>query len=81
MNRIGYHRHTTEGKAMPNRCSFCDTSRIPTNHLILGKEWLEFCQPCGEKETLHRADGTETKTVREVFDSLAEERTQECLSI
>ena len=73
--RVGYRRHPIEREEMPNRCSFCDIKK-PTNHLILGKDWLEFCQPCGEKETLHRVGGGETKTVREVFDSLAEERTR-----
>ena len=74
--RVGYHRHPIEREEMPNRCTFCDTIRIPTNHLILGKDWLEFCQPCGEKETLHPVGGGKTKTVREVFDSLTEKRTQ-----
>jgi len=63
---------------MPNRCTFCNTSRIPTNHLILGKDWIEFCESCGDSQMLSRIDegNLETKTVKEVFDSLAEERTQ-----
>ncbi len=60
---------------MPNRCTFC-TIYKPTNHLILGTTWYEFCERCGEKETLQRQtdDGIEIKSIREVFDSLANEK-------
>jgi hypothetical protein len=60
---------------MPNRCTFC-TIYKPTNHLILGTTWYEFCEHCGEKETLQRVteEGQiEIKTVQQVFDSLANE--------
>ena len=75
--RVGYHRHPIEREEMPNRCSFCDI-RKPTNHLILGKDWIEFCESCGDSQMLARIDkgNLETKTVREVFDSLTEERTR-----
>ena len=60
---------------MPNRCTFCTIIR-PTNHLILGTIWLEFCERCGEKETLQRQtdNGIEIKSIREVFDITADER-------
>jgi len=60
---------------MPNKCTFCTIVK-PTNHLILGTTWYEFCEPCGDNQMLSRIDkgNLETKTVREVFDSLAEER-------
>ena len=60
---------------MPIRCTFC-TIITPTNHLILGTTWLEFCQRCGDKETLQRQtdDGIEIKAIREIFDDAADER-------
>jgi len=61
---------------MPNRCTFCTIIK-PTNHLILGTTWYEFCESCGEQNKLHRMteDGSlDVKSVREVFDSLAQER-------
>jgi len=61
---------------MSNKCTFCCVHR-PTDHLILGTRWFEFCADCGKKETLQRVteEGQiEIKTIREVFDSLANER-------
>jgi hypothetical protein len=61
---------------MPNRCTFCRIKK-PTNHLILGTKWYEFCDTCGRKETLQREteDGKiEIKSVQAVFDSLAAKR-------
>lgn len=54
---------------MADHCTFCDTRRPAggTNHLILGDDWLEFCQPCGEKETLTNSDTGEVKSIVEVF--------------
>ena len=62
---------------MPNKCTFCTIIK-PTNHLILGTTWYEFCEPCGNSQMLSRIDegNIETKTVREVFDSLAQERSE-----
>ena len=62
---------------MPNRCTFCTIIK-PTNHLILGTTWLEFCERCGEKETLQRQtdNGIEIKSIREVFDMAADETRQ-----
>ena len=55
---------------MADHCTFCDTRRPSggTNHLILGDDWLEFCQPCGEKETLTNRDTGEVKSIVEVFE-------------
>jgi hypothetical protein len=66
-----------KGNNMPNRCTFCTIIR-PTNHLILGTTWLEFCERCGEKETLQRQtdNGIEIKSIREIFDITTDERRQ-----
>lgn len=47
-----------------------------TNHLVLngGSTWIEFCPPCGERETLHNPDTGITVTVGELFHSLKEGR-------
>ena len=60
---------------MPNKCTFC-CIHTPTNHLILGTTWYEFCETCGKRETLQRMteDGKiEIKSGQAVFDSLANE--------
>ena len=52
---------------MSNRCTFCE-KKTDTNHLILGDgTWLEFCQPCGDTETLSHPSGA-TATIKQVFD-------------
>lgn len=62
---------------MADHCCFCDTRRPAggTNHLVLngGQVWLEFCPPCGERETLHNPE-IGTVTVAELFRSLEEGR-------
>jgi hypothetical protein len=45
-----------------------------TNILVLGSDWLEFCEPCGNKETLTNGDTGEVKTIAEVFALVREER-------
>ena len=66
---------------MPNICLFC-TVKKPTNHLIIttpiGVQWIEFCEPCGEREEMQRmtSDGLLVKSVRELFDDAAQERRQ-----
>ena len=54
---------------MADQC-FCDTAVLwaATNTLVLGGDWLEFCEPCG-KETLTNGETGEVKTLAEVFDS------------
>jgi len=67
---------------MADHCCFCDTRRPMggTNTLVLGSDWLEFCEPCGNKETLTNGDTGEVKTLAEVFDLVREERKDELIS-
>jgi hypothetical protein len=60
---------------MPNKCTFCTIVK-PTNHLILGTTWYEFCERCGNKATFEcwTDEGLIIKTVRELFDAGAQER-------
>jgi hypothetical protein len=66
---------------MGNKCTFCEIYK-PTNHLILpqdlGIAWIEFCEPCGNKNTLQRftenGNDVEIKTIREIFDMATAER-------
>lgn len=66
---------------MGNICAFCRVKK-PTNHLILTHpdiidvNWIEFCEPCGNRETLQRAteNGFEIRTIKEVFDMPKAER-------
>ena len=57
---------------MADHCCYCDVRRPEggTNHLVLngGKLWIEFCQECGETETLTNPDTGETITVQALFD-------------
>jgi hypothetical protein len=55
---------------MADKCSFCKEKK-PTNHLVLngGDLWIEFCKPCGEKETLTNDKG-ETLTVQQIYDKI-----------
>ena len=61
---------------MADHCCFCDTRRPMggTNLLVLGDDWLEFCEPCGNKETLTNGEPGDVKTLAEVFALLSEER-------
>ena len=61
---------------MPNRCTFCEVVRIPTNHLILGTTWYEFCENCGEKQMFARMNNgaLESKSIKELLDDAAEDR-------
>lgn len=61
---------------MADHCRFCDTRRPEggTNILILGKDWLEFCGPCGNSAELTNMETGEKKTLREVFDLNQENR-------
>ena len=62
---------------MADHCFFCDTRRPKggTNCLVIngGTQWLEFCQPCGERELIHNPD-IGTVTVAELWLSLKEGR-------
>jgi len=52
---------------MSNKCGFCET-KTETDMLVLGDQWLEFCSPCGEKETLTNRETGEVATIKAVFD-------------
>ena len=56
---------------MSNRCGFCDT-KTETDMLVLGNQWLEFCSPCGETETLNNAETGEVASIKAVFDNIAD---------
>lgn len=49
-------------------CCFCGCNKPTVGTLVLGDQWLEFCEPCGDRETLTNGETGEVKTVREVFD-------------
>lgn len=57
---------------MSDYCNICETRRPQggTQHLVLnnGKLWLEYCQSCGEKETLTNPVTGEVKTINEVAE-------------
>ena len=62
---------------MADKCGYCG-ERTPTNHLVLngGNLWIEFCKPCGEKETLINQDG-ETITIQEIYNKCNDKPTKE----
>ena len=66
---------------MADQCTLCNTRRPEggTNHLILngGSLWIEFCGPCGEKETLTNGETGEVATIREIFDTATKEKDKE----
>ncbi len=53
---------------MSDYCNICDTRRPAggTQHLVLGDDWLEYCQSCGDTETLTNSETGEVKTIAEV---------------
>ena len=53
---------------MSNQCGFCIT-KTDTDMLVLGDQWLEFCSPCGDVETLTNAQTGEVATIKAVFDN------------
>lgn len=61
---------------MADHCTFCDTRRPDggTNILILGEDWLEFCEPCGKTEMLTNSVTGEEKPIREIFDITKQEK-------
>ena len=56
---------------MSNLCGFCDT-KTETDMLVLGDQWLEFCAPCGDTETLTHAVTGEVATIKAIFDNVAD---------
>lgn len=65
---------------MANHCGFCDTRRpTPTESyphgtkmMVLGNDWMEFCESCGDSVMLTNGETGEEKTLAEVFDNLEE---------
>lgn len=55
---------------MSNRCGFCNI-KTDTTILVLGddctSQWLEFCSPCGDTETLNNAETGEVATIKDVY--------------
>ena len=64
---------------MANECSFCGQRHIETNMLVLGGDWLEFCQPCGERETVRNAETGEEIPVAALFRRIQRENRDEHL--
>ncbi len=64
---------------MADYCVFCETRRPEggTKCLILGKEWLEFCEPCGKTETLTNHETGQVLPIAEVFELVKDERETE----
>jgi hypothetical protein len=57
---------------MSDYCNICETRRPQggTQHLVLngGELWLEYCQSCGDTETLTNPSTGEVKTIAEVAE-------------
>jgi hypothetical protein len=45
--------------------------------LVLGDNWLEFCEPCGAENTVTNQDTGETISVADLFKRLGAEREKE----
>lgn len=58
---------------MADKCGYCG-EQTPTNHLVLngGALWIEFCKPCGMKETLINNNG-ETLTIQQIYEKSSSE--------
>ena len=67
---------------MANHCGFCDTRRPPategyeygTRMMVLGSDWVEFCQPCGKEVEVTNSETNETFTLHDLSESLKEKR-------
>ena len=60
--------------SMANQCVYCNKRRIPTNMLVLGPDWIEFCEPCGVQNEASNRETGEVLTIKALFDRLVEER-------
>jgi translation initiation factor 2 beta subunit (eIF-2beta)/eIF-5 len=56
---------------MANECCYCGERHIDTSMLILGENWIEFCEECGSKETVTNVETKETITIKQLFDRLS----------
>ena len=62
---------------MAIHCGFCDTRRPEptedyphgTKMMIMGDDWFEFCEPCGNSVKLTNNETGEEKTLAEIFNS------------
>ena len=61
---------------MANRCAFCEAEGIQTHVLILKsvEDWVEFCEPCGEKVGCVDTVTGEKSTLSEAFRKAQAER-------
>ena len=65
---------------MANHCGFCDTRRpTPTDAyphgtkmMVLGGDWFELCEPCGDSVKLTNSETGEEKTLAEIHASAEE---------
>ena len=59
---------------MANECQYCGSRRPPsspgyphgTRMIMLPGDFVEFCEPCGRRETLVNADTGEVKTLHDL---------------
>tara|TARA_R100000306_G_C4293462_1_gene101342 strand:- start:365 stop:493 length:129 start_codon:yes stop_codon:yes gene_type:complete len=40
--------------------------------MVLGSDWVEFCEPCGDRYTLTNGETGEEKTLAEIFNTMEE---------
>lgn len=52
---------------MPNRCRFCEITHVETKVVIIGQDWVEFCDPCGDINLIHNTETKINYTLNEVF--------------
>ncbi len=65
---------------MANHCGFCDNRRPEptedyphgTKMMILGDDWFEFCENCGDSVSLTNSETGEEKTLAEIFNTIEE---------
>jgi|TARA_R100000482_G_scaffold117405_1_gene60975 hypothetical protein len=72
-----------KGKSMANHCGFCDTRRpVETENyphgtkiMVLGEDWYEFCEKCGNNPDFSLTNGEtgETLTLEQVFTLISED--------
>ncbi len=42
--------------------------------MVLGSDWVEFCQPCGKEVEVTNSETNETFTLHDLSESLKEKR-------
>ena len=60
---------------MADKCGYCKEHK-PTNHLVLngGDLWIEFCEECGNTQTLVNTSG-DSLTIKQIYDKSGEKST------